>query len=146
MSWNPPPNGQAGMVQRPPVAPGAPNSNNFSMTPNPMIRGPPVGGQMQMPPSMGPPPPSLNPSHSRGDQRLPPPMHNGPPANISLANNKLPPQPGKPDSPQMNRPPPPGGSMNGKTLVLLHLAVTFGLISCFRCFFFNLLSSTQLLY
>lgn len=103
MSWNPPPNGQAGMVQRPPM-PGPPLNH-----PTTGLRGPPLDNQP--PKSYGQPPQvgqfasphlaHLNP----GTQRLPmaPPRPNGPPPSVQL--NSQPPRPENLDSSRFHKPP-----------------------------------------
>ncbi|XP_067928230.1 protein transport protein Sec24A-like isoform X2 [Watersipora subatra] len=103
MSWNPPPNGQAGMVQRPPM-PGPPLNH-----PTTGLRGPPLDNQP--PKSYGQSPQvgqfasphlaHLNP----GTQRLPmaPPRHNGPPPSVQL--NSQPPRPENLDSSRFHKPP-----------------------------------------
>lgn len=126
MSWNPPLNGQTGMMQRPPLPHGAPNSSNAppggppNMAPPshnlpPKGYGPPPVGQSRLPPSMaGSAPPPLNPL-SQGDQRPPPPsMHNGPPPRVvALNDNQGQPRFGTPGPPQTYGPP-PSNKPNGK--------------------------------
>lgn len=100
MSWNQPPNGQAGMRQPPPVAYQPVNPSMPAMPPQNHVRppinphGPPPGGQFTRP--MGPPPsfPPITSNPSQGDHirttYAPPPMPNGPPPRAPM-NTRLPP-------------------------------------------------------
>ena len=138
MSWNPqpPPNGQPGMLQRPPM---------FQ-----------TGGQMNAPPAMGPPvptgqpgmPPMMNPVNGQGQYNVGPPKPGPPPTGMYSgfrAAGSLPPRPptmmtngpqhppagglppagrppmapATPDSPQIARPPPTMQTLQRMLLVYL---------------------------